>query len=439
MRAREEHVVSRNLLAALAVLALVAALALGLLAWPRIAQAEGKVSFGIRPTKAHEGIPESFSYFIHTLTPGTRVSDAALVINKGEVPITLKLYAADAVTAINGGTAFADEGEEKNGVADWLSPSVGKLSLQPGEERVVPFTIKVPLDASPGQHVAGLVLEAVSDNAESANGSVHPQLMVNVVRRAGVAVLIDVPGPHVAGLEITGICLRQQDGDDGATFEYAVRNTGNVYVRGQGSLAIGVSGGMKLASIPIEMDAVLAGDATHFQVTHPVLLPDGSYVLSASLDYAQGERAVLEGEHVKVKDGQPEVGCGPPEAEPQEPPVSLAATLIPSEGGGGGPPIGRYAIYAVCSAVLIAAAAAGAVAAALLVRRSRARRLLAQPQTDSVVSEEAKMKPKHGHLRVGYQPPGRYSVYAASLAALAVAAPAALLVGRFGTRRSHRR
>ena len=135
---------SRNLLAALAVLALLVALALGLLAWPCIAQAEEKVSFGIRPTKAHEDDPRAFSYFIHTLAPGARTSDAALVMNKGDVPITVKLYAADAVTAINGGTAFANEGEEKNGVAHWLSVPVAELSLQAGEERVVPFTIRYP-------------------------------------------------------------------------------------------------------------------------------------------------------------------------------------------------------------------------------------------------------------------------------------------------------
>lgn len=433
MRAWEEHVVSRNLLAALAVLALVVALALGLLAWPRIAQAQEKASFGIRPTEAHEDIPESFSYFVHTLAPGARTSDAALVMNQGDVPIALKLYAADAVTAINGGTSFVNEGEEKNGVARWLSVSVAELSLQPGEERMVPFTIKVPPDASPGQHVAGLVLEAVTDGAEPANGSVQTGLMVNVVRRAGVAVLIDVPGTHLAGLEITGICLRQQDSNVGATFQVAVRNTGNVYVRGQGSLVISDREGMKLASIPVEMDAVLAGDATHFQVTHPVLLPDGSYLLSAALDYAEGTRTVLAGAEVKVKHGQPEVGCSPPKAEPQEPPVALGATLLPTEGGDG-PPIGRYAIYAACTAALIAAAAA-----AILVRRTRARRSRERVQRDSAVSEEARIKPKHGQPRVGYRPTGRYNVYAASLAALVVAAPAVLLVRRFGTRRPHRR
>jgi hypothetical protein len=423
--------VIRNLWAALAVLALLVALALGLLAWPRIAQAEEKVSFGIRPTKAHEDIPESFSYFIHTLAPGAHTSDAALVMNQGDAPITLKLYAADAVTAINGGTSFVNEGEEKNGVARWLSVSVPELSLQPDEERVVPFNIKVPPNASPGQHVAGLVVEAVTDNAESANGSVQPQLMVNVVRRAGVAVLIDVPGPHVAGLEVTGICLRQQNGDDGATFEYAVRNTGNVYVRGQGSLVIGVSSGMKLASIPIEMDAVLAGDATHFQVPHPVLLPDGTYLVSATIDYADGKTTALEGEQVTVNHGQSE--CSPEETAPQEPPVALGATLIPSEGGDGSP-IGRYAIYAACAAALMATAAA-----AILVLRTRARRLREHAQRDSAISEEAKMKPKHGQPRVGYRPTSRYGVYAASLAALAVAAPAVLLVRRFGTRRPRRR
>lgn len=427
---------SRNLLAALAALAALVALALGFLAWPRIAQAEEKVSFGIRPTKAHESIPESFSYFVYTMAPGDRTSDAALVLNNGDVPVTLKLYAADALTAINGGTAFANEGEEKNGVAHWLSPSMAELSLQPGEERTVPFTISVPRDALPGQHVAGLVLEAVNSSTEPTDGSAQTPLWVNVVRRAGVAVVIEVPGPHTVGLEITGTCLRQQDRAHGATFEYAVRNTGNVYVRGQGSLVIAYRDGFTLATIPIEMDTVLAGDATHFQVTHPVLLPDGSYLLSVAIDYAQGERAVLAGAQVKVRNGQPEVGCRPPEEpQPQEPAVALGATLVPADDGGG-PPIGQYVTYAACSAALLAAAAAAALA---FVYRTRARRVREQPRQQSAILEEAKLQPKHHQPKARRQSTGRYGIYAASLAALAVAAPAVVLVRLLGTRHPRRR
>jgi len=364
--------VSRNLLAALAVLALLIALALGLLAWPRIAQADENVSFGIRPTKAYADIPESFSYFVHTLAPGASLADEALVINSGDVSVTLKLYAADAVTAINGGTSFANAGEEKNGVAHWLSPSLSEITLEPGEERAVPFTINVPPDASPGEHVAGLVVEAAPRQGASPSGEAPPtgennaKFAVSVIRRAGVAVLIDVPGPRVAGLEITDVCFKEQD-DQGATFEAAVLNTGNSFVRGQGSLAIKDRQGTELASIPIKMDAVLAGDATFFYVHHPVRLADGDYLLSAVLDYADGQTAVLDGVDLKMKEGQPEVGCQNGESETPEaglaPPVT---TLAPSDGEGGG----QNAVY---GAPVVAVLAVLALIIWHRLRRSRVR------------------------------------------------------------------
>ena len=136
-------------------------------------------------------------------------------MNKGDVPITLKLYAADAATAINGGTAFANEGEEKNGVAHWLSLPWQSFLSSRAKRGSCPSPSSVPSDASPGQHVAGLVVEAVPGGGRASQLKRRTAFTVNVVRRAGVAVLIDVPGPHAAGLEITGICLRQQDDDHG--------------------------------------------------------------------------------------------------------------------------------------------------------------------------------------------------------------------------------
>ena len=348
----------RNLLISLA------GLSLALLAWSGVAQAEGDVSFGIRPTKAYVGNPESFGYFSHTLAPGAVLADEALVMNSGDVPVTLKLYAADGVTAIEGGTAFANEGEEKNGVASWLSLSMAEVSLEPGEERVVPFTISVPLNASPGQHVAGLVLEAAPSGEGPPGGADEVQFAVSVVRRVGVAVLIDVPGPHAAGLEITGVSLKEQD-DQGATFVVAVRNTGNVFVRGQGSLVIKDWQGTELASIPLKMDTVLAGDATTFQVTHPVRLADGDYLLTVVVEY-DGKTAVLEGVEVKVKDGQPVV---PEEDEPAEPGLAPPITTLTPAEEEGGSPIGRYAAYGAGSLALLVTGLA-----LILWRRTRARR-----------------------------------------------------------------
>lgn len=350
-------------------------LGLALLAGSGIAQAQagGDVSFGIRPTKAFEDRPETFSYFSYSLEPGAVLSDAALVMNSGEVPVTLKLYAADGITAVNGGTAFAREGQEPTGVNRWLSLSVTEIALEPGEEMAVPFTITVPSDASPGQHVAGLVVAAPPIGEASPSREGEGQFAVMVVQQAAVAVVIDVPGPRVAGLEITGTCLKEQD-DLGATFVVAVRNTGNIFLKGEGSVLIMDRNGQELASNPLKMGTVLAGDATSFQVRHPVHLADGDYLVNAVLNYEE-ETTVLEGTaalppasitgvEITVKDGQPVVGCEPEEEEAL-PPASITEIGSPP-GEDGGPPIGRYAAY---GAPLLALALAALVF--VLLRRGR--------------------------------------------------------------------
>lgn len=246
-------------------------------------------------------------------------------MNSGDVPVTLKLHAADGITAINGGTAFTQQGQESTGasrgVNRWLSLSATEIRLEPGKERVVPFTISVPSDASPGS--------------------------------------------HIAGLEISGAGLRQQD-HLGATFVIAVHNTGNIFLKAESSLRVMDHNGVELASIPLRMDTVLPGDATIFYVTHPVHLADDDYLLAVALSY-EGENAVLEGAEIEVRDGQPVV-----EDEPQQglPPSSIAEIV-------GGPSeeseltmIGRFVIGA--AALLLPVEAA--LVYSLLRKRHRTRR-----------------------------------------------------------------
>ena len=307
-----------------------------------IAQAEPGVRFGIRPTQAFVDRPESFSYFSHQLAPGAVLDDAALVINSGEVAVSLKLYAADGITAVNAGTAFAKRGKTSTGASlgtsQWLSFTVTEFALAPGQEIVVPFTITVPADATPGHHVAGLVVEAPPGEQEvtGVNGDESSgQFAAVVVQQAAVAVVIYVAGPHVAGLEITGTCLKIQT-ELGATFEVAVRNTGNIIVKGEGSHLIMDRNGEELTSAPLKLGAVLPGDETYFQFTHPAHLADGSYLVNAALNY-EGEAAVLDGVEFKVKDGQPTVGCHPEEEEQAAPPLSITdiVPFAPSPGGAG--------------------------------------------------------------------------------------------------------
>jgi len=310
------------------------------------AHTQGEISFYIRPTKAFEDRPETFSYFFHELTSGAFLTDEALVMNDGDVPLILNLYTADGITAQNGGTAFTKKDQESTGasrgVSRWMSLSVTEIPLEPGEEMIVPFTINVPSNISPGQYVAGLVAEAPPSGEPIPTNEGETQFAVKVVRRVGVAVVIDVPGPRVTGLEIEGASLKQQD-DQGATFVIAVRNTGNIFLKAECSLLIADRNGEELTSIPLKMDTVLPGDATFFQVTHPVHLADGDYLLTVALSY-EGETSILEGAEINVKDGQAVVKSDPGEGTLSLDiieifPVLAEESLLPI--------IGRYAIYAV--------------------------------------------------------------------------------------------
>src|SRR3990172_12547122 len=108
--------------------------AIALFGWAGSALAqEGGFSFGIRPTKAFEDRPESFSYFSYVLGPGMQMADEALVMNHGDQPITLKLYATDGLTAQNGGTSFMAEGVLSPGgshaISSWVVLPTNEVSL----------------------------------------------------------------------------------------------------------------------------------------------------------------------------------------------------------------------------------------------------------------------------------------------------------------------
>ena len=315
---------------------------------------DSQLVFGIRPAPASEDDPTSLGYFTHYLEPGDELVDEALVINEGDLPVRLQIYVAEAMTAINGGTAFGHRNEISSGVTGWVSLDVGEVSLQPGETQIVPFTISVPADASPGDHIIGLVAEASPTANETGTGATaeEPQFAVQVVNRVGVAVVIDVAGDRIAELAITDLRMREQQ-DEGAVFEVAVHNQGNVMLRGEGSLVIADLEGTELGSIPLHMDTVLPGDTSFFYVNHPLRLADGEYLLGATIEYRpvrgsqESETAAIWGVELQVQDGQPKVsGEGGPSESPPE------VTLLTSATEEGRSLVDQYGLYGVVLGLL---------------------------------------------------------------------------------------
>jgi hypothetical protein len=168
-------------------------------------------------------------YFYVSADRGQTIADKVVVVNRTDRPLTFKLYAADAYnTARDGGFAVRTPGERMRGVGAWAKPAKDRVTV-PGRKSVtVPFTIRVPADAEPGDHPGAIV--ALDERVEQAGGGVA----LGVRRAVGARVYLQVGGPTLPALAVEDVRFGHDRplvpgfGDSTATISYTLHNTGNV-------------------------------------------------------------------------------------------------------------------------------------------------------------------------------------------------------------------
>lgn len=291
--------------------------------WPAsVAIADTFGSFGIVPLRA-AGDTRTAAYFDYTLEPGASISDAAVVLNDAAQPLTLRLYAGDAATATNGGTTFAGPTEVRSGTRSWLASSVTSVDVPARGRVAVPFTVRVPADATAGDHIAGWVVEAPP--SQIAGAGVNAQ----IVQRAGVAVVVTIPGPKSQKLAIGTACLNQESGSN--YLQWPMANEGNAITRATGTLTLKAATGQELFSRPVEIGAVLPGDTSTLRLDSPAAIGPGSYV--ANLALALGDGARVTSTSAVSAAPSPANGCAPVDAAS----TSSAGSPTSQTGTGGSP------------------------------------------------------------------------------------------------------
>jgi hypothetical protein len=176
------------------------------------------------------------------------------------------LDAADATTRNQTGIGYL-VGRTPTGAARWIT-----LDQRTGA--VVPFTIRVPRAAAPGQYFAGIVVGTAGD------------------KQRIVGIEIDVSGPLLAhfvlGAVHVGSAHRHQQ------LYLRVSNTGNVARRPQGVVSIQTRGGTTLERLAVRMATLLPGTAVDYPLRLREQLRPGTYTAAVRLTYpgAGGEDAV---------------------------------------------------------------------------------------------------------------------------------------------------
>src|SRR5262249_49261890 len=114
-----------------------------------------QVTFGVRP--ASQTAPDNRARYTYGATPGAVVKDFLAVSNIGTSPLTLRVYATDASNPQEGGFDRLAGNRTPVDVGAWTKPGMDSVTVAPRSFSIVPFTVTVPGNATPGDHAGGIV------------------------------------------------------------------------------------------------------------------------------------------------------------------------------------------------------------------------------------------------------------------------------------------
>ena len=219
----------RSLLTAVLALVVLPAALVALVAPPVHAADNG--AWSVTPTPADVDNPAPRNYFVLEGDPGATLKDSLRVRNYTDKPITFTLYGADAYNTRQGGFfALNNVDQPQVDAGSWVRLPITTLKVAPRTQADVPFTIKIPDNATPGDHVGGLVaMNARIEGTQDAGG-----VDVGVQRAVGARMYLRVSGPTTPGLAVADVTLDTDrgvlpwSGSGKGTISYTVENTGNL-------------------------------------------------------------------------------------------------------------------------------------------------------------------------------------------------------------------
>lgn len=239
--------------------------------------------FGIRPANPDPDIPLSDSWFIYNLLPGEKKEDAFIVSNTSEETLSAEIYPVDGTTTGDGSFALLEKGSDRKEIGTWVKLAKNKVTLSPGEEEKIFFTITIPGGTAVGDHLGGIVLE---------NLAVTKGKGVNVVTRVGVRIYETVPGQLTRKLNLANFSWKLVNNN--LTFYFELENAGNVHLDPTGKLIIKDGFlGLTLASFDLNLGMVLPGKPTKVPLVWAGAWPLGKFRAIAEINYGEKPAEVV--------------------------------------------------------------------------------------------------------------------------------------------------
>jgi hypothetical protein len=250
---------------------------------PVSARAEGP-SFSITPTGAQP-------YFVFNASPGATVQGAARVVNASGAAGNVTIAAVDATTGQTSGAVYLSPTDPKHDVGAWVTVAPSQLTLAPHQSADVSFTVRVPAGARAGQHLGGLVATPSALRSSTLTHRAGHTFRVNVREISIVAVQVNLPGPPVQKVTVTGLTAAGRPGYQ--TLLIGISNAGNTLVKGNGRLIVSAAGGGQVLNQAFALDTLVPQTSIQFPVYTQKRLPAGQYSGAVQLSYGSGHSESL--------------------------------------------------------------------------------------------------------------------------------------------------
>ena len=211
--------------------------------------------------------------FAYGVDPGTEIDDFVAVSNRGTTKETFNIYGTDGINQFDSGAfSLLPAAQKPTDVGSWIKTKTNKITIPAGQIAIIPFTILVPSDATPGDHTGGVIASVTTAAPGKKSG-------VGIDQRVAARVYLRVSGQPIAKVVATGVVAGftpawNPFGGGGATVDYDIRNNGNVREdvaqSAEMSGPLGISLG-KITGKPLQN--LLPGQSTHIHETVSGVFP----------------------------------------------------------------------------------------------------------------------------------------------------------------------
>jgi hypothetical protein len=240
-----------------------------------------------------DGIALAPARFELEMTPG---SETTVVVNidyhsakQSAQPYRLMASLNDWNIHQNGELEFYKAGTQPASASPWIIYSPGEVAVMPGQTHAIRVTISVPKDATPGDHLAALIIEQRPDTIKLNRNNARQMLM-----RFRMASMFYITVPQVTRRG-TLENLKATVDSRGIVITPTLKNAGNSMIRPVTSVKVQDAAGRTVAEMPEgESLPILGGSELSQPLVIEKSLQPGAYTVKYRVDFQNGGK-VTEG------------------------------------------------------------------------------------------------------------------------------------------------